>query len=225
MKKCQEKCCKIIALSYILVRGISRSDHLQSCYELKKALGDQVAILGDYNNHSKAVVIDETEAMVLTANLDAQHGLDSGVEIAFSSRNEAFVRAVSTFMGKLREGAELEFVINPTQSQAAERAWMRGKPVPWKDIHLQINKHKITPQILQKLVAALQTQLVKVANAGKDGKALIHLISKDLIAECTVTNAGQLTVLNVKNDPWSASRARFDCFLPKSMVTITTDLN
>jgi hypothetical protein len=208
----------------ILVRGISRSDHRQSCYWLKKTLGDQVTILGDYKNHSKAVVVDKAEAMVMTANLDAQHGLDSGVEIAFSSRETAFVKAVSAFLDKLEKDAELEFIIDPTQSQAAERAWVWGKSVPWKDIHMHIGrKCRIMPRQLQKLVDALKTQLVKVANDGKDGKGLMHLISNDLIVDCIANDAGRLTVLNVKDDSWAASRAKFDCFLPRSTITITAD--
>ena len=32
------------------------------------------------------VVVDSDEAMVLTANMDAQHGLDHGVEVGFHSK-------------------------------------------------------------------------------------------------------------------------------------------
>jgi len=208
----------------IIVRGIYRSDHRQSCYYLKKTLGDSLTILGDYNNHSKAVVVDMTEAMVLTANLDSQHGLDAGIEIAFLSKKPVFIKAVSTFLDRLEECAELEFVCDPTQAQAGERYWARGKPITWKDIHIRFDKnYRITSQTLQKLLDALKTQLVKVATDKESDRRLMQLITNNLILDCTVNNAGQLTVLNIKADPWAASHARFGSFLPKSTITITAD--
>jgi len=208
----------------ILVRGIYRSDHRESCYYLKKTLGDRVTILGDYNNHSKAVVVDQSEAMVMTANLDAQHGLDSGIEIAFLSRKPAFIAAVSTFLNRLQEDAKLEFVINPTQAQVAERAWVRGKPIPWKDIYIQVDrKYRIAPQKLQKLVDALRTQLVKVSIDTTKGKSLIHLITNNLIIDCTMSDTGRMIVLDIKDDPLAAVRAKFGSFLPRATITITAD--
>ena len=208
----------------MLVRGIYRSDHRQSCYNLKKVLGGQVTILGDYNNHSKAVVVDQTEAMIMTANLDAQHGLDSGIEIAFLSRKPEFVKAVSAFLDRLHEGAELEFVINPTQAQAAEEAWVRNKPISWKDIHLQIDrKHRIMPEKVNKFIDASKKQLIKVSIDTTKGKSLIHLITNNLILDCTMDKPGWLTVLDINDDLRAASRAKFDCFLPRATITITAD--
>jgi hypothetical protein len=205
----------------ILVRGIYRSDHRQSCYYLKKTLGDQLTILGDYNNHSKAVVVDQAEAMVMTANLDAEHGLDSGIEMGFLSRKSAFIKAVSTFLNRLEECAKLEFVVNPTQAQAAKRAWIKGKTISWKDIHIQFGrKYKIEPQ---KLANALKTQLVKVATDNTGGKSLMHLITNNLILDCIVDKPGWLTVSDIKDDFRAASRARFDCFLPRATITIAAD--
>ena len=50
----------------LLVRGMLRRDHLESCYHLKKTIGDQIEIRGDFCNHSKAVVIDDKQAMILS---------------------------------------------------------------------------------------------------------------------------------------------------------------
>lgn len=208
----------------ILVRGISRSDHRQSCYYLKRALGNRVTILGDYNNHSKAVVVDQAEAMVMTANLDAQHGLDSGIEIAFLSTKMEFVKAVSTFLDRLHKGADLEFVINPTQVQAAEKAWVRDKPISWKDIYLKIDrKYRIMPEKVNKFIDASKKQLIKVSIDTGKNKSLIQLITNNLILYCTIDKPGWLTVLNIKDDPQAASRAKFGSFLPRATITIITD--
>lgn len=210
----------------IILRRTHKPERLRSCYCLKKTMGDRLTILGDYYNHSKALLIDNTNAMVMTANLDANHGLDCGVEVAFRSCDKRFAKAVSHFLDKLQAQAHLEFVADPTQAQAAER-WPGPKATGLADrLHLHITPMKYPTneeRAISAFISALETELVRVRYdiAEGDGSRLL-LVTDALIAHCQRHDPSRLTVLHIEEYPRKRVLAGPGSVLSPTTITVTT---
>lgn len=76
-----------------------------------------VAIHGDLHNHAKVAIADSDEAVVFSANFDAKHGLDSGVEVGFHVTDEPTVCEVRRFIDHAICHAATTFVRNPTVAE------------------------------------------------------------------------------------------------------------
>jgi phosphatidylserine/phosphatidylglycerophosphate/cardiolipin synthase-like enzyme len=206
----------------VFVRGMSRRDHLDSCYHLKKTLGDQIRIYGDFYNHSKSVVVDDKQAMILTANLDSQHGLDSSVEVGFVSSDFEFVTSVSRFLDRLRAECVLEFIANPRQSQAGERFSTLHNPVLAQKENLTININhywKNRNKVVDKLITTMQRQIIKISGNQQNGRKNHHLSTDDIIVEFIHNGDGRLNVQRVIETP-EAANLRYKQILTKSVITI-----
>lgn len=204
----------------ILLRGMYRGDHLDSCYYLKKRLGEQVNIHGDFCNHSKAVLVDGKEAMIMSANIDSQHGLDSSVEVGFLSRETEFVKSVSVFLDRLRSGCCLEFVANPRQKHAAERFAILSKPVLTGDISIIIEQQwKDRNHIVNKLISQMNSQLVRVSKPDEQKNQKMCLLTNGIIVDCVNHGQNRLKVLRISETP-QAANLRFHQILPETVIEI-----
>lgn len=209
----------------IIVRGMNwRDDHRQQCYLLARELGRNGVILGDYWNHSKAVVVDSEEAMLLTANMDAQHGLDRGVEVGFHSRQPAFVGAVNKFLVRLCNEAAFDFVPNPTQALMAKRYGMQhGQRLEGMiRIRVQQRGNHIT-RLVQQWCDAARRELVRVARRPKKGREELVLFTDAMTIHTCPGDGGTLVAHNINDQPSAEDLDRFDSYLGRG--TIICDVN
>ena len=92
-----------------------------------------VTIYGDLRNHAKVAVADGRKGVVFSANLDAQHGLDSGVEVGVVLPDERIARQVLRFLDHAIDNAETEFVRDPELARldgCLAARWHRKCPLP-----------------------------------------------------------------------------------------------
>ena len=71
-------------------------------------------IHADVRNHAKVAIADDTVAVLFSANFDAKHGLDSGVEGGVRIDDKETVHELSRYMNHVIDHADTEFVHNPT---------------------------------------------------------------------------------------------------------------
>jgi hypothetical protein len=201
----------------ILVRGMNepkREYHRQQCYWLARALGRNGVILGDYWNHSKAVVVDSVEAMVMTANMDAQHGLDHGVEVGFYSRQPSFVGAVNTYLERLSNDAAFEFVSDPTQATMAERYGRNRGQRLGGTIHIRVQpKGKHITRLVRQWCNAAGRGLVRVAKRQKNGREELVLLTDKMTIHARLENAETLIAHYINDQPSKEDLDRFDSYL------------
>ena len=85
------------------------------------------------HNHAKVALADGQTGVVFSANLDANHGLDSGVEIGVVLPNADVTGQVQHYVDHCIEEADVEFVCNPTladlNGQLAAR-WYKKCQIP-----------------------------------------------------------------------------------------------
>ncbi len=156
----------------LLARGMNRRDDLrQQCYWLSHAAGSNLTIRGDFWNHSKAVVVDDRDALILTANLDAQHGLDAGVEVGFRSHDPEFVTAVSKFLDRLHGEAAFRFVCDPTQAEVS-REQHRDLPLPSRWIVRNNNPSAIRIREFENWMDSIPRELIVVATSNANDFSL-----------------------------------------------------
>jgi hypothetical protein len=93
------------------------------------ALGCEV--VADDVNHAKCVMADGKEALLFSANFDADHGLTSGVEAGIRLTEPALVEKAWGFFESLLHAAPTRFVVSPSHSdlQALATGWMQ----PWPE--------------------------------------------------------------------------------------------
>jgi len=204
----------------LLLRGMYRRDHLDSCYFLKKKLGEQIRISGDFTNHSKAILTDESEAMVLTANIDSQHGLDFSVEIGFLSKVPDFVNSVGNFLDRLRAGCCLEYVANPKQKYAAEKYSSWDKPVITSDLVIDVGQQwKSKSQSVRKMISEMNDQLIRVSLPEENTKHRLRLLTNNMIVDCANYGNNRLKLLHI-DETAAASNLRFQQILPEMTIQI-----
>jgi len=209
----------------ILVRGMNwRDDHRRQCYQLARAIGVNGIILGDYWNHSKAVVMDSEEAMVLTANMDSQHGLDHGVEVGFHSRQTSFITAVNAFLDRLATDAAFEFVADPTQTAMAERyGRQRGQRLEGiVRIRFQPKGGHIT-RLARKWCDAARRELVRVVKRQVEGRDELLLLTNRMAIHARHGDAGVLISHYINDSPPSKDLDRFDSYLGKGTIFCDVD--
>jgi hypothetical protein len=170
----------------ILVREMNlRDDHRKGCAFLVQGAPGGINILGDSFNHSKALVADDDEAMVLTANLDPRHGLDTGVETAFWSPRPGFVAAVSKYLGHLTGEAVYTFTLHPTQAQIGERAGSPWPPILGGDLILNVNhRWKDRDLRIEELRQEIKTQVVRVVHPDPDKENKLYLLTNQSRIVC-----------------------------------------
>lgn len=203
----------------ILLRQMYRSDHQKSCYYLK-TLGEQVQIRGDFCNHSKSVLVDNNKAMIMSANIDAQHGLDSSVEVGFVSSHPDFIRCVGGFLNRLKAGCTLEFVVNPTQHQAAQGFPTFSKTIIKNEMSLHFDpKLKHRERIIKKLISEMSHQLMRVSHVEKNKSEKVTLLTESLKINCIQGGEGKYHVQHVVETP-AAQGMRFQYLLPRMIIEI-----
>lgn len=210
----------------ILVRGMNwREDHRQQCYLMARNLGPNGIILGDYWNHSKAVVVDSSEAMVMTANMDAQHGLDNGIEVGFHSRQPSFVGSVNTFLNHLSNNAKFEFVSNPTQTMMAERYGnQRGQRLEGM-IRIRVqSKGKLIGNLVRKWCDAARSELIRVVRPqDKSRGEEIILLTKKMTMHLGFGSRESLFIHSIKDQQSADESKLFDSYLGKGTLFFNID--
>jgi len=204
----------------ILVRGMYRRDHLESCHFLKQAVGKEITIRGDFCNHSKAALIDNKWAMLMSANIDSQHGLDSSVEVGFESKQSGFVDSVANFLNRLRAGCVLEYVANPTQSDASRRFATLSKPILVGDITIDIEQAWMRRgQIIEKLISEMKSQLIRVSSDGGKSDPKVSLLTDNIKVDCINRGNNVLKVLNIRKST-ATENMRFQQILPETIIEV-----
>ena len=89
-----------------------------------------IEIYGDLRNHAKAVVADRRLGVVFSANFDAAHGLNSGVEAGVLLNEPGTVGQISQYIDHAIANADTEFVRNPTHAELDGRLAARWCS-PW----------------------------------------------------------------------------------------------
>lgn len=89
-----------------------------------------VEVFADDVNHAKCVIADRQQAILFSANFDAQHGLTSGVEAGMRLLESWLVRRASEFFEGLLRAAPIELRTSPTHEalQTLAAGWIK----PWK---------------------------------------------------------------------------------------------
>lgn len=205
----------------ILVRGMNyRDDHRAQCYQLAKAMGKQGRILGDFWNHSKAVIVDSQQAMILSANMDAQHGLDNGVEVGFYSTKIKFIKAVEVFFSRLTSEAAFEMACDLTQAEVANRYKTPSLPQLAGELRiLPVGSQRELQTTIQKWLQAAETQLVKV-----DRKDRCHYtLSTDAFSITgMLSNNNSFRVEAAATDQRRVEKERFGSYLPATTLIVET---
>ena len=79
-----------------------------------------VSMRGHPDLHAKHVIADETSGLLFTANLDGNHGLNTGIEVGVRLSKEAS-QHLSEWHDTLFDSFPLELVISPTSSELFKR--------------------------------------------------------------------------------------------------------
>ncbi|MDE0954816.1 MAG: phospholipase D-like domain-containing protein, partial [Candidatus Poseidoniales archaeon] len=79
-----------------------------------------VSMRGHSDLHAKHVIADDTSGLLFTANIDGNHGLNSGIEVGVRLSREAS-EGLSEWHDSLFDSFPLELVISPTISELFKR--------------------------------------------------------------------------------------------------------
>jgi phosphatidylserine/phosphatidylglycerophosphate/cardiolipin synthase-like enzyme len=102
--------------------------HRRDATELAKL--DGVTVYGDSLNHAKGVIADDTYGALFSANFDAKHGLDSGVEVGLRlDHTPALAEAVRYFEHAVAY-SDLVFEVNPSAHELDRRLGSHWRK-PW----------------------------------------------------------------------------------------------
>jgi len=199
---------------------VYRKDHLASCLFLTKELKDRVVIRGDFGNHSKALLVDNKQAMLMSANIDAQHGLDSSVEVGYMSTRPSFVKSVAGFLDRLRSICGLEFIANPKQHDAALRFPTLAKPILSGDLIINADtKWENRDRQINRMISAMKTQLIRVAQPIESQPSKICLLTDTMHADCERKGQKTLSLKNINETP-AAVNIRFQQILHEARIEI-----
>jgi phosphatidylserine/phosphatidylglycerophosphate/cardiolipin synthase-like enzyme len=112
----------------LLVRARNNiAGHRRDATELAK-LG--VTIYGDSLNHAKGVIADNTYGALFSANFDAQHGLESGVEVGLRLDGTPALEEAVRYFRHAMTYSDLVFDREPTQEALNHRLGIHWRN-PW----------------------------------------------------------------------------------------------
>ena len=80
-----------------------------------------VEIYADGLNHAKGIIADDIVAALFSANFDARHGLDNGVETGARLDGLPALKSAKRYFEYAIENSNIRFKVNPTQKEANER--------------------------------------------------------------------------------------------------------
>ena len=83
------------------------------CEDINNLHDEGVRIFADTRNHAKVAIADEQEAVLFSANFDAKHGLNSGVEVGYRLSDPAVIRQLVAYLDHAIEYADAQYVNNP----------------------------------------------------------------------------------------------------------------
>jgi len=210
----------------MLVRGMNYRDDLKDqCYRLVTAT-DNVKILGDYANHSKAIVADGKEGLVLTANLDAQHGLDNGVEVGYWSADENVVRSIGHFLDRLFGEAAFEFVAKPTQSEVSQR-YHGGEDSPLDgDVRIKLDlpgRGRGAARAAGAFCEACRSHLVSVKRHVEGNRTLVVLTAGGHALYLSQRESQRHSGVRLGKDVTEQERDEFICYLDPCRIEIEAE--
>lgn len=88
------------------------------------------SVFADEVNHAKCVIADNNEAVLFSANFDAQHGLTSGVETGMRLVESRLVQRTYMFFDDLIRAAPIRLVVSPSHAEFQKLAagWLTQWP-------------------------------------------------------------------------------------------------
>ncbi len=87
-------------------------------------------VMADEVNHAKCVIADGKEAVLFSANFDAQHGLTSGVEVGVRLVEPQLVQSATAFFEGLLHAAPMKLLVSPSHEalQMLAAGWIKHWP-------------------------------------------------------------------------------------------------
>jgi phosphatidylserine/phosphatidylglycerophosphate/cardiolipin synthase-like enzyme len=130
------------------------------CEDLNSLHEEGVGIFADVRNHAKVAIADGREAVLFSANFDAAHGLNSGVEVGYRLSDPAEIRQLVAYLDHAIEYADTQFLNNPLLCELDGRlaakwcsAWRLNSEVEISGIGLELgyldNSDTIPPAIYE----------------------------------------------------------------------------
>ena len=83
------------------------------CEDLNILHKEGVRIYADTRNHAKVAIADAKEAVVFSANFDASHGLNSGVEVGYRLSDSTEIQRLLDYINHAIEYADTKYLDNP----------------------------------------------------------------------------------------------------------------
>jgi phosphatidylserine/phosphatidylglycerophosphate/cardiolipin synthase-like enzyme len=132
-----------------------------------------VEIHADTRNHAKVAVADRSHGVIFSANLDANHGLDSGVEVGVRLDDPHALSHLNDYLEHMFTNANTTFVRNPTigelDGQLAAR-WCKKWP-------LRFGNRIMAPQEIAKIetfLHAAEKGLCLYERTGDEDEVLLY---------------------------------------------------
>ena len=158
--------------------------------------------------------------MIMTANIDSQHGLDSSVEVGFLSKKSDFINSVTNFLNRLRAGCALEFITNPKQNQAAQRFPTLNSPILTGHIILDVDHNcKAKNQRIVQLISEMSNQLIRISKPEEDNSQRVRLLTNNTKVDCINLGKNRLKALRI-SEIASAANMHFQQVLPETTIEI-----
>jgi PIN domain nuclease of toxin-antitoxin system len=114
---------KAIEQHNLRVRFLMRSrNHFETQRRDAQTLAEiGVEIFADSLNHAKGIIADESAAALFSANFDARHGLDCGVETGVRLDGLPALKSAKRYFEYAMRNSNIDFMVNPRQKDANRR--------------------------------------------------------------------------------------------------------
>jgi len=109
-----------------------------------------VSMRGHSDLHAKHVIADDTSGLLFTANLDGNHGLNTGIEVGVRLSKEAS-QHLSEWHDNLFDSFPLELVISPTSSELSKRKGTKLVQLPDGIMVSSVKQFDKIKQLLSKI--------------------------------------------------------------------------
>lgn len=191
-------------------QAVKRGVHVRLLLRQRNAWPDQmldvvaahdmgVAIYGDLHNHAKVAIADSTESVVFSANFDAKHGLDSGVEVGFHVTDVPTVCEIRRFIDHAISHAATTFVRNPTLAEVDAGPLAARWCKPWG----------LGSEFAVSLRAADRERFCEATGSGpvlyEQAAGSVRLYGGDSCLECDLSRENVTGLLSKPEDGLSAS--------------------
>lgn len=112
----------------MLVRSRNNVREHRDCARLLHEMG--VEVYGDPKTHAKGVIADRAHGALFSANLDAEHGIFSGVEMGVRLDGDRALADAADFFTHSMRYATFDLAVDPTQARLSDGLGARWRK-PW----------------------------------------------------------------------------------------------